>query len=74
MVVRFDVERFDVATAGKKRQHLLEEVLPGGSVQAGGVGDDTVHVEDDRRERRACRLGRAGVSRGVGHCLAEVAV
>jgi hypothetical protein len=38
MVVRFDVERFDVATAGKERQPLLEEVLPGGSVQAGGVG------------------------------------
>jgi hypothetical protein len=38
MVVRFDVERFDVATAGKERQRLIEEVLPGGSVQAGGVG------------------------------------
>ena len=74
MVVRFDVERFDVPTAGKERQRLIEEVLPGGGVQAGGVGDDTVNVEDDRRERRVCRFGRHNVRRGVGHCLADLVV
>ena len=46
-----------------------------GGVQAGGVGDDTVNVEDDRRERLAPPLGawwRA--PRCVGHCLADAAV
>ena len=45
-----------------------------GRGQAGGVGDDTVHVEDDRRERRVRRWGAGGVRRGVGHCLADAAV
>ena len=58
----------------KGRQHLVEEGLAGGGVQAGGAGDDTVHVEDDRRERRVCRWGRGGVRRGMGQCLADVVV
>jgi hypothetical protein len=67
-------ERFEVPAGSKGRQHLVEEGLPAGSLQAGGVGDDTVHVEDDRRERRVCRWGPGGVRTGVGHCLADAAV
>jgi hypothetical protein len=74
VVVGLDIERFDVPVCSKERQHLVEEGLPGGSVQAGAVGDDTDHVEDDRSERRVCRWGRGGVRRGVGHCLADAVV
>ncbi|HEX6760177.1 MAG TPA: hypothetical protein VF086_17485 [Propionibacteriaceae bacterium] len=57
VVVAPDVGR-STSPPQHKRQHLVEEGLPGGGVQAGGVGDDTVHVEDDRRERRVRRFGR----------------
>jgi hypothetical protein len=69
VVVGLDVERRDRGPAGKQRQRLVEQGLPRGGVQTGGVGDDTVHVEDDRRVRRI-RIRGGGARGGLGHLWA----